>query len=216
MVQSLTVEQVNKMMIFVSRNIVDKQEDLNQADRLIGDGDHGNSMALGFNAAQIVLTERTLETVAEIFKQIGNEFISSVGGCAGIIFGTFFRGGSKAIGDSAELNSKNFALFLDAALTAIIKRGGAQAGDKTMIDTLKPAAEIACQMKDFPLQTSLQRISEAALQGMESTESMLAKTGRSKTYGKKTLGHLDPGSITTYLIFKYMAEFVFNLDQTSF
>ena len=111
--------------------------------------------------------------------------------------------------------SKNFALFLDASLTAIIKRGGAQAGDKTMIDTLQPAVKAAYKSRDFPLQTALQRISESAFIGMESTKLMLSKIGRSKTYGEKTLGHLDPGSITTYLIFKYMADFVFDLDQDS-
>lgn len=216
MIQSLTVEQVIEMMVFVSRNIIDKQEDLNEADRFIGDGDHGNSMALGFNAVQSMLNDNPSETVADTFKQIGNAFISSVGGCAGIIFGTFFRSGSKAIDGQPVLNSKNFALFLDASLTAIIKRGGAQAGDKTMIDTLQPAAKAAYQSKDFPLQTSLQRISESAFKGMESTKLMLSKTGRSKTYGEKTLGFFDPGSITTYLIFKYMADFVFDLDQDSF
>jgi len=216
MIQSLTVEQVIDMMIFVSGNIVDKQEELNEADRVIGDGDHGNSMALGFTAVQSVLNEKSPETVAHVFKQIGNAFISSVGGCAGIIFGTFFRGGSKAIGDQPELNSENFAVFLDKALAAIIKRGGAQAGDKTMIDTLQPAVKAAQQAKNFPLQTSLQRVEEAAFQGMESTKLMIAKTGRSKTYGEKTLGHLDPGSITTYFIFKYMVRFVLDLDQNSF
>jgi len=216
MIQSLTVEQVNNMMVFVSKNIVDKQEELNEADRLIGDGDHGNSMALGFNTVQSVLNEKSPETVADVFKKIGNAFISSVGGCAGIIFGTFFRGGSKAIGGQPELNSENFAVFLDAALAAIIKRGGAQAGEKTMIDTLQPAVKVAYQMRSFPLQTSLQRVVEAAFHGMESTKLMLAQTGRSKTYGKKTLGHLDPGSITTYLMFKYMAEYVFGLDKNSF
>jgi len=213
MIFSLKIEQVKEMMVYVSRHIIEKKEELNQADHHIGDGDHGGSMAAGFSQVIQVVLNEPLDSISEIFKQAGNTFIAVVGGCAGIIFGTFFRSGSKAIEGETEFNAENLALFLDAAIKAIMKRGGAKPGDKTLLDALQPALEAALKMKDCPLQTSMAAIAKAAYQGMETTKQMLAKTGRGKTYGERSLGHPDPGSITTYLIFQFMSEYLEKISR---
>ncbi|MBC8253200.1 MAG: DAK2 domain-containing protein, partial [Ardenticatenia bacterium] len=49
---------------------------------------------------------------------------------------------------------------------------------------------------------------EAARQGMEQTKDMVAKSGKAKTLGERSLGHPDPGALSTYLILNYMAEYV--------
>ena len=59
-----------------------------------------------------------------------------------------------------------------------------------------------------PLDAALMEISEAARQGMEKTKQMVATLGKAKPLGVRSLGHADPGSISTYLILKFMLEFV--------
>lgn len=212
MIKSLSLNQTREMMIFVSQQLIANQEHLNEMDRVIGDGDHGIAMTRGFEKVIELLTHKSPETIAEIFLSTGNEFLASVGGASGIIFGTFFRSGSKALMDKHELDTAGLADFLQSALDAIMKRGGAKVGGKSMVDALYPAAMKARELEDSSLSTACREITDAALAGMESTKSMKATIGRAKTYGNASLGHPDPGAVTTYLILKSMGDFVNSLQ----
>ena len=132
----------------------------------------------------------------------------SIGGAAGAVFGTLFRGAAKNTGDQSELDSQTLALALQDGLQAVKDRGKAKPGDKTMVDALEPAAVKSADMIGVPLDITLQDICEAARQGMEKTKDMVATLGKARTLGTRSLGHADPGSLSTYLIFKYMRDFV--------
>jgi len=215
MVNSLTLEQTIDMLKYVCNEIVAKQEYLNEIDRAIGDGDHGSSISRGFDAVVETLNSRSFANQSELFLTVGNKLISSVGGSAGIIFGTFFRSGSKALSDKQELDSFSVADFLKFALDAIMKRGGAKPGDKTMIDALYPAVIKAQEVNKINISNTLNSVADAAFAGMENTKSMKANIGRAKTYGDTTIGHPDPGAITTYLILRFMSDFVNGLHSNS-
>ena len=77
-----------------------------------------------------------------------------------------------------------------------------------MVDALEPAAAKAMELNAAPIEEALAEITEAARLGMENTKKMVATMGKAKTLGERSLGHADPGSLSTYLIFKYMLEFV--------
>ena len=215
MIKSISLSQTRDMMIYVSQQIISNQDYLNKVDRAIGDGDHGVCMARGFEKVIEMLNTKCPENIADLFLSIGNEFISSVGGSAGIIFGTFFRSGGKALIDKQVLDSSCFADFLQNALDAIMKRGGAKPGDKTMIDALDPATIKAREINKGIFSNTLNSIADAAHNGMENTKSMKPNIGRAKTYGDITIGHPDPGAITTYLILRFMSDFVNGLQSNS-
>lgn len=208
MVNSLTVEQTVEMLKHVSSAIIAKQEELNEIDRAIGDGDHGSSMSRGFDAVLELLKNEPLNDLSTLFQSVGNNLISSIGGSAGIIFGTLFRSGSKAFLNCDNFNSTVFANFLNLGEEAITKRGGAHPGDKTMVDSLHSAAIAAGLNSEEPLDEFLSKVAEAAHKGMESTKSMKATFGRAKTFTDRSLGLPDPGAVTTYLILKEISEFV--------
>jgi len=137
-----------------------------------------------------------------------------VGGAAGAIFGTFFRGGAKDLGNSTSLDSSALSRMLIDGLEAVRQRGGAKVGDKTMVDALQPAATKSEDMNSAPLSESLPAVAGAAEQGMEKTKEMTASIGKAKTLGERSLGHADPGAISTYLILKFMTEFVTERDAS--
>lgn len=93
-------------------------------------------------------------------------------------------------------------------LQAVKERGKAKPGDKTMVDSLAPAAMKSREMVSAPLAEALKAVAEAARQGMEKTKELVATTGKAKTLGERSLGHPDPGAVSTYLILKFMAEYV--------
>ena len=204
----LTVKEAQEMFIYVSNKIIESKDILTQADKAIGDGDHGIGIARGFEAVGQKLKTQSFTSIGELFKSIGMTLMTSIGGAAGAVFGTLFRGAGKNTGDQAELDSQTLTLALQDGLQAVKDRGKAKPGDKTMVDALEPAAVKSAELNAAPLDEALMEISEAARQGMEKTKEMVATLGKAKPLGERSLGHADPGSVSTYLILKFMLEFV--------
>lgn len=204
----MTVEEARQMFIYVANKMVNSKDVLTQADKAIGDGDHGIGMARGFEAVGQKLETQSFTSIGDLFKSIGMTLMMSIGGAAGAVFGTLFRGAGKNTDDQSELDSQTLALALQDGLQAVKDRGKAKPGDKTMVDALEPAVLKAAELNAAPLDEALPEITEAARLGMEKTKEMVAALGKAKPLGERSLGHADPGSLSTYLIFKYMLEFV--------
>ena len=196
------------MFIHVADRMVESKDLLTQADKAIGDGDHGVGMARGFEAVRQKLEEGTFGSLEELLKGVGMALLTSAGGAAGAVFGTLFRGGAKRLGDRLVFDSEALSFTLLDGLDAVKARGKARPGDKTMVDALKPAALTSQELASAPLDECLAAVTEAAREGMEATKDMVAAVGKAKTLGERSLGHPDPGAVSTYLILKYMAEYV--------
>jgi dihydroxyacetone kinase-like protein len=204
----LTVEETKEMFIYVADKMVASKDVLTQADKAIGDGDHGIGMARGFEAVRQKLEAQSFASIGELFKTIGMTLMMSIGGAAGAVFGTLFRGAGKNTDDESELSLQSLTLALQDGLQAVKDRGKAKPGDKTMIDALEPAAIRSAELNAVPLDLALEYISDAARHGMEKTKGMVATLGKAKPLGTRSLGHADPGSLSIFLILKYMQEFI--------
>ncbi len=204
----LNCEEARQMFISVAARMEESIDILSEADRAIGDGDHGVGMARGFVAVRQKLQERSFAGLDDLLKAIGMALITSVGGAAGAIFGTFFMGAGRNVKGQASLDSNALSLMLAGGLQAVQERGKAQVGDKTMVDALASAEEQARTTVALPLNEALPAVAEAARQGMEKTKEMVARVGKARALGDRSLGYADPGAISMSLIFTYMAEYV--------
>ena len=146
MKQALDLDETRRLFLYVSENIIASEPVLSQADRTIGDGDHGTGMARGFGAVQARLAEGQFAGQKELFQAIGQALMMNVGGASGAIFGTWFLGGSKNFPAGQEFDTARLEQWLREGLAAIQQRGKAQVGDKTMVDALAPAA---CKRQAF-------------------------------------------------------------------
>jgi dihydroxyacetone kinase-like protein len=204
----LSLPEAKEMFIHVSRGMVESKYLLTQVDRAIGDGDHGVGMARGFEAVERKLEGQDFATLDELLKAAGTALMMSIGGAAGAVFGTLFRGGAKQLAGQQVFDSEALSAMLFDGLQAVKRRGGAKPGDKTMVDALEPAAAKANELASIPLAESLVAVAEAARQGMESTKEMVASVGKAKTLGERSLGYPDPGAVSMHLILKLMTEYV--------
>lgn len=209
----LDLQEVQEMIVYVSNKMIASKDQLTQADKTIGDGDHGIGMARGFEAVLKKVEGQAFSSIEQLFKTIGMALLTSIGGAAGAIFGTLFRGAAKNLQDVEVLTAKTFSQMLLDGLQAVKDRGKSKPGDKTMVDALEPAALESQSYIAAPLDQALTEITEAARRGMEKTKDMVATVGKAKTLGERSRGHPDPGSISVYLIFKFMLEYV--ADETS-
>lgn len=205
---ALSLEETRRMFLHVAERMEASKDLLTQADKAIGDGDHGVGMARGFEAVRQLLESQSFATIDDLVRGVGTALLTSVGGASGAIFGTLFRGGARNLGGQQEFHTRTLLRLLTDGLQAVQDRGKAKVGDKTMVDALDPAARTAVEMATLPLDGVLAAVVEAARQGMESTRDMVAMIGKAKTLGERSKGHLDPGAISMHIILQAMHEYV--------
>ena len=203
----LKPNQVRLMLLKVADAIIAAEPMLSQADRDLGDGDHGLGMARGMEAVKEQLDKLDPGTVEQVFVTTGTAMMSSMGGASGALFGTLFRAGGKALAGRPALESEGLAVFLQAALDGVMKRGGAKPGDKTMIDALAPAAEEAGKVIGKPLPEALAAVAAAAEAGKDASKAMVAQFGRAKTLGDACIGFPDAGACSIVIILATMRDF---------
>jgi dihydroxyacetone kinase-like protein len=176
---------------------------LTKLDSEIGDGDHGNNMHRGFQAALERLDGADPSSPADVLKAVSMALVSKVGGAAGPLYGTAFLRASSALSDKDELSAQDAAVALEAALGGIKQRGKAEVGDKTIVDALDPAAEAAREAAgggEASVAEVFRAAAEAARGGAESTVPLTARRGRASYLGARAQGHQDPGATSTYLL----------------
>ena len=174
---------------------------LTKLDSEIGDGDHGTNMHRGFQAALERLEGADPSTPADALKAVSMALISKVGGAAGPLYGTAFLRASTALQGKVKVSAEDAAAALEAALGGIKQRGKAEAGDKTIVDALEPAAEAAKRaVSDGSAADVLRAAAEAAKEGAEATVPLTARKGRASYLGQRAAGHQDPGATSTYFL----------------
>ncbi len=204
----LSLEQTKQMSLLVAEKIIAAEPILSQADRDLGDGDHGLGMARGFTALTKELTENSHDNLRDLYQAAGNALLTTMGGASGVVFGSLFLAGGKTMHGAEFFGSHELSHLLSQSLKDVMSRGGAKPGDKTMIDALHPAAEAAKANIDKPLAESIKAVAAAAEDGKEASKAMIATMGRAKTLGEKTIGLPDAGAISVTIILSTMADFI--------
>ena len=183
---------------------------LTELDAAIGDADHGINMNRGFQKVLTQLPTVVEKDIGSIFKAISMTLISSVGGASGPLYGTWFLRASTSAAGKDELTADEVAALLKAGLDGVLQRGKANAGDKTMVDTLSPAVDGFEQAiaTETPLLEALKQAVAAAEAGMKGTIPLVAKKGRASYLGDRSAGHQDPGATSSYLLLKTLLDTV--------
>ena len=175
--------------------MAEEQRDyLTKLDSNIGDADHGINLTIGFRAVTKNLPEWENENLSSLFKKVGMTLLGKVGGAAGPLYGGFFMKFGEPAVDKDEVTFAEFVEMLKKGVELVETRGKAVVGDKTMVDTLRPALD------------ALFAAVEAAEKGRDSTIPLIAKKGRALRLGERAIGHLDPGATSSHLILSIFFE----------
>lgn len=201
-------QKTKDVILKISEVIEEQKLFLSKLDAAIGDGDHGLNMAKGFGAAKEKLESGTFETPGDILKAVGMALISKVGGAAGPLYGTAFLNASKVVKGKEELTIDDYKTMLESALDGVKARGKAVVEEKTMVDAIEPAfhaLEEALNNNDSA-KDAMEKAADAAKDGVEFTKTIIAKKGRASYLGERSIGHEDPGAMSSYLILKTIAD----------
>jgi phosphoenolpyruvate---glycerone phosphotransferase subunit DhaL len=203
---TLTTAQVVAMLNLMADRIIENEPMLSEADRNLGDGDHGLGMKRGMEAVKEKLAGGA-ESIEKAFSGTGMAMMSSMGGASGAIFGTLWRSGGKALAGKENLDAAGLADLIQAGMDAVMARGGAKPGDKTMIDALHPAAQRANEVRALSITEALAAVAQAAADGRDASKAMIATMGRAKTLGEGSIGFPDAGACSVAVIFQAMADY---------
>lgn len=186
------------MFIEIGKKIESEKDYVTELDAILGDGDHWVNINKGYR--KIVSMEEQLRALPldKLFRTVGMSIMSTVGGSSGVLYGDAFITGSKVLIDVEEMDLNKGCEFLESALAAMMNRGKAQPGDKTMLDPLHQTIEVLKKaIEDGESKEAIsKRVIEAADKGMKDTKDMVARKGRATYREDKGVGFIDAGAAT--------------------
>jgi dihydroxyacetone kinase-like protein len=170
---------------------------LTQLDAVLGDGDHGDNLVIGFRAVDDLLADLPVETPpGEILRAVGHRLVAAVGGASGPLYGTACIEAGFVAGDVPVLDRQTLAAMLRAAADGLARRGRCRPGDKTILDTLEPAAVAF----EDDLTSAWGATVRAGSAGMRATRDLVARRGLAIRLGERSVGHRDPGAASCLLL----------------
>lgn len=206
----LTSKDVKSMLLIIADLFIEKEEELSKYDAIIGDGDHGITMARGAKAAKLRISELNDGSCRDYFKTYGRTLVSTLGGAMGPLFGSIFLEISKTCKEKETVGLTEFKIGFKNAEGKIMDLGGAKVGDKTMLDSIHPTV-VALEYADENNKNLVEAFSEAvkaAKAGVEATIPMKAKRGRSRYLQDKSIGHQDAGATSFYYLIKVISDYI--------
>jgi dihydroxyacetone kinase-like protein len=194
-----------KNMLIASSELLDKNiDELSKIDAKFGDGDHGMTMAKISELIKKSVEEWNDMTVYEFFDNLGEKIMNVNGGSAGPLYGTFFSGLGEGAEDKDIIDIKVFKEMIISSLENMQMITKAKVGDKTMMDTLIPVAELAKNSTDS--MEFFKEMSEVATKGAENSKNFPSKFGRARFFKDETIGFMDAGALSLSLIFNGFYE----------
>jgi len=204
--------QTKELLINIANIYIEKRDELTKLDAVVGDGDHGITMARGAKAAKEKIEVLEGGSCRDYFKLYGRTVVSTLGGAMGPLFGSIFLELSKVCNDKEEVSLNEFATGLRNGMEKVMDLGGAKPGDKTMIDSMEPtviSVEKSLQ-EGKTLEEAFMIAVKEADKGVKSTIPLIAKKGRSKYLQQKAIGHQDAGATSYYYLIKTIYDYIKN------
>ena len=171
-------------------------DELTELDSAIGDGDHGLNMKRGMDAILAEVDQLAAMPLSDALGAAGKRLVMTIGGASGPLFATFLN----VLGQ--QLETLKPAQAFVAAVDAVAKRGKAKQGEKTLLDVLFPLAN-ALNVRNNCLELAL-----VAGEAARATIPLQATKGRASYLGVRSIGHMDPGARSVWLIMDAIASVI--------
>ena len=177
-----------------------QRDRLTELDRAAGDGDFGANLRSALGKVQQRLAADP-DTARGVFGAVSDAFLDT-GGTSGPLFGMWFRALSRALPEADPADLTQLAEGVREGTATVQRLGGAEVGDKTMVDAMVPAAAALTDAAGAEPEQALTAAAEAAESGAASTEELIARRGRASYVGEVARGVLDPGAVTVAMFFR--------------
>lgn len=195
--------------------IIENEVPFCEADKM-GDGDFGMSIAKGFKQLKADWATRKKGDIGQFLVSCSEIIKEYCGGASGPIWGSAFKYAGKSMLGKKEVSLADVALLFTEANRGVYETGkksfgkGAEIGDKTLVDALKPCAMALTKAAEEgkSLREGLALGAKAAHEGAEATKTHVATLGRAGTVGERSIGYPDAGAHGLDVIFNELAVYI--------
>lgn len=169
-------------------------DELRELDAALGDGDLGITVGAGSTAVLAALAELPDDADdASIIRATAAAFAAANPSTFAALLGSGLLAGSEVLSDGAALDGTRLGAFVTAVFDRIRARGGAELGDKTLLDVLHPVIAVLADSESAEERLSLAR--RAAAQAVAASSQLQSARGRAAWQGERTIGQKDPGGV---------------------
>jgi len=192
-----SLENIELVVRIIAQTSIDNEKYFTELDGVVGDGDFGISLASGFSV--ILQQWDTVDhSSGESFLLGCAKIISrNIGGTSGSIWRAAFRNAGKSISGKETLTSEDVVIMFRSVADGIMDRGGANLGDKTLLDALVPAVDAFEKTikNGGNTQQAIDTAAKAAREQVEVSKAWVAKRGRASYTGERSKDTYDPGAV---------------------
>ncbi|GMA63481.1 DAK2 domain-containing protein [Alicyclobacillus fastidiosus] len=178
------------------------KDELNRLDGAQGDGDLGVTAELVTEAAHQASYEH--EDIKSWLIASGNLIRRKAPSTMGILTAMALSAAGRALPDGAMPSSETFLKIQRAMIEDMKARGGAELGDRTVLDAFIPAFEAYQNASEGgkTVKEALACAKNAALDGAKKTKALSPKTGRASWVGDRVVGEIDGGAWFCYMVYQ--------------
>lgn len=168
-------------------------EELRDLDAAIGDGDLGITVTKGVDTVLARLDGLGEEpSPTEVLRAAGAGFARGNPSTMAALVGGALLAAAKAVKDKSDVGVPEARLIAESAMEAIMARGKAHLGDKTMLDAIAPSIEVLSRVEDGV--DPLPAMVAAAEEAVRRSAAWQSRRGRAAWVGERSIGHPDPGA----------------------
>jgi len=205
--------ELTSVLIRVAGDMKGHVDRLRDLDAVMGDGDLGVTVGMGSDAMIAYLAAPDETDIGKMLVKCGMNVNKVNPSTFGTLQASAFMGAGKAVLNKTAITAVDLIAMGNGAIDGIKKRGKAEVGDKTMLDSLVPAVE-AFQRSFYEKKDIIEALKaavSAAEAGMLATDHMKAKFGRGSWRPDGTVGKRDGGATAFYFMIESFARHLGNL-----
>ncbi len=202
------IGRLEQIIRTIADTCVEQEGYFSDLDSVVGDGDFGYSLARGFEKLIEQWDTLPKESASAFLQSVALCLSSRIGGTSGPIWGTAFLRAGTAVKGVDELKIQDVVAMLRAAIAGIKARGGAEVGDKTLLDALVPMTDNVEDLSTSGSQTREIAFSAAktARHAADAASVLVARRGRASYSGERSVGVPDPGAVAIAVLAERIAE----------
>ena len=210
----ISAEEMKNILLYISQQMINQYiDEIRELDAAIGDGDLGITIKKGSQALLNQLEKEKATDVGTVLKKAGMIFTEANPSTFSVLGGTGLMYAGKVVKGQESISMADVPEMIRSAQEGIEKRGKGHVGEKTMLDAFNEIQMMFEESKTFAsFITLLEKMTEAAEKGMLKTKDMIAKKGRAKAFGQRTIGEVDPGAKVTYFFFSEFYHYLKNKE----
>jgi dihydroxyacetone kinase len=196
----------------IAAAMAEAEAELGRLDAVAGDGDHGQGMARGSAAAAEAVRDAGSIGAgpASVLAAAGEAWAARAGGTSGALWGVGLVAWARVLSDNGPITREAVARGAIAALDGVKRLGGAQPGDKTLVDALEPFATTLQRLigEGGTVREAWPAAAQVASRAAEETADLLPRLGRARPLAERSKGHPDPGATSLALCLRTVGELI--------